>query len=596
MFPNRTKSKISGLLIFLACATLAIGADSPPGIWVDEAAPVDRVPSTLLSSARIEPLAVRHGLEDFVLTIGLIDPTNVDRLQVHIGTFTQNGIPVNPVLLFDNGLDGDVTAGDGLFTASNLALANAPSTVGSALIRFVNVDIVFNDTSVQSSTEDLALTALYVQPSVSIPQIEELAPDVAASPHVVSISMPLQGSFPDHFVSTTALTQRYYDFFPDDRDFLFIGRMFNTGGGAAGSFGTVRNDVQGIGISLFDSSSVYGSSGVLQGLMNIYWGNANWALMNHELLHRWAAHLDPSLNMSSVSSLNPGHWGAIEQDSTGFAGPPPYGGAFDHLEFVSGVEYRGWHDNDVIELQFSNLELYLMGLIDFSQLSSPIWTLVNPMWDRYETGAIRYSHYFADNLRPVTSAELIAAEGPRLPDATLSQKAFRSGTIVVYDRLLTPTELAFWEYSISEYEKPLSTFHDLTWQQAAGDLATLETYVPLVAGAVPDGSTVPGQPLRIGKTVIPNTITLIWDPSCRAADANYVVYQGPIGSFDAHTPVTCSTNGSTAWTFPAASDSAYYLVVPRNSRSEGAYGLDGDGTERAPNGFACAPQESGECQ
>jgi hypothetical protein len=121
--------------------------------------------------------------------------------------------------------------------------------------------------------------------------------------------------------------------------------------------------------------------------------------------------------------------------------------------------------------------------------------------------------------------------------------------------------------------------------------------VPSVAPIVqllPDAGRVPGASLRVDKAA-GGDVALAWDPSCSAADFDYVVYEGPIGSWGTHVPRTCSTAGATDATFTPAAAGSYYLVVPRNSASEGSHGVDGDGAERVPPAEPCFPQSLGAC-
>jgi hypothetical protein len=112
------------------------------------------------------------------------------------------------------------------------------------------------------------------------------------------------------------------------------------------------------------------------------------------------------------------------------------------------------------------------------------------------------------------------------------------------------------------------------------------------AGAVPDGASIAGAPLRLER-VPGERMKLTWGPSCAEA-TDYAIYEGTIGDWDSHVPVFCSTNGATERTFGRRGDT-YYLVVPRNQVREGSYGLDSAGNERASSSLACRPQEIGTC-
>lgn len=91
------------------------------------------------------------------------------------------------------------------------------------------------------------------------------------------------------------------------------------------------------------------------------------------------------------------------------------------------------------------------------------------------------------------------------------------------------------------------------------------------------------------------SITLNWLPSCSAGDTDYEVYEGLMGSWASHVPVTCSTAGATTATFPPASGNRYYLVVPRNATNEGSYGKNSASVERPVSSSFCVPQVLGTC-
>ena len=75
-------------------------------------------------------------------------------------------------------------------------------------------------------------------------------------------------------------------------------------------------------------------------------------------------------------------------------------------------------------------------------------------------------------------------------------------------------------------------------------------------------------------------LDLSWGSSCLASDVDYEVYQGFIGDFAIHNPLSCSTGGLTEITVPLPLGDKYFLVVPSSVTSEGSYGRTRDGTER----------------
>ena len=85
--------------------------------------------------------------------------------------------------------------------------------------------------------------------------------------------------------------------------------------------------------------------------------------------------------------------------------------------------------------EFSDLDLYLMGLLPPSAVAPGIVIQGSGCNDCTVPAS------------PITIADVIAANGPRVPDSTQSQKSFRVATVVISrDRLLNDEELAVLEY------------------------------------------------------------------------------------------------------------------------------------------------------
>ena len=112
-----------------------------------------------------------------------------------------------------------------------------------------------------------------------------------------------------------------------------------------------------------------------------------------------------------------------------------------------------------------------------------------------------------------------------------------------------------------------------------GNNAATDLFVPY-AGRAPD--------LTLSRSG--SELQLNWGSSCLETDADYEVYEGTLGDFESHTPVTCSTGGSTDRIVALPAGNAYYLVVPNNLTFEGSYGRASNGTERAAAANACLTQ------
>ena len=92
-------------------------------------------------------------------------------------------------------------------------------------------------------------------------------------------------------------------------------------------------------------------------------------------------------------------------------------------------------------------------------------------------------------------------------------------------------------------------------------------------------------------------VTIDWtlDSSCLESDADYALYEGTLGNFTSHVPVTCSSAPGSSWNFTPAAGNRYFLLVPVNATREGSYGLGAGGAERPASASACKPQAVAAC-
>lgn len=129
---------------------------------------------------------------------------------------------------------------------------------------------------------------------------------------------------------------------------------------------------------------------------------------------------------------------------------------------------------------------------------------------------------------------------------------------------------------------------------SVGAVANLYTLgPPRPAGAVPTTAGSPGLTLEWDDK--PSlSIHAAWPASC-ADEQNYGFYEGHLGDFTSHVPLTCSTKPYGEVWFTAPVFSSYYLVVPQRLGSEGSYGTTSAGVERTPSASACAPQFVAAC-
>ena len=167
-----------------------------------------------------------------------------------------------------------------------------------------------------------------------------------------------------------------------------------------------------------------------------------------------------------------------------------------------------------------------------------------------------------------------------------------SNVSLSYDPLLDTTQVLFdatVDPRASEGAKDLVIRYGQQYFRSASATQVLGT----PAGQVPvDGAAAP--PLSVVQLPT-GDLQLSWGPSCSASDVDFSVYEGSLGDFDGHTPVTCSTAGLPGHTFTPGAGNRYYLVVPQSADREGSYGLDGAGLERPPGFANCLGQATGAC-
>lgn len=432
--------------------------------------------SSYLTSARVDPICVRQGLDYFRLMIGMADPNIISIRMSTLGLIKYQETIVDPITLYDDGTHGDQVSSDQVFTIDHISIAHpSGNLIGKLGVRSRDFTFVYSDFSELVSNEDIALTLHYIDPNLPICHAITLDNDIQRTDYVVNIVQELTGSFPSHITDWWALIGRYYDFFIDDRDFIFYAAPFNTSTAPGGAIhGLISNNIQGIGLPSFDYSDSYGSSGRLKGAIGLFFGTTVGNSLNHEILHQWAARLNPSLDLANIGA----HWDCIRAGRSGFG---RLYGSYDYIEHVSDNTYRAWVDPTNEYYGFNNLELYLMGLVSIEDVNSPIVTLQNPvLQETQDVGDIKYFIYTADGMRNVSTDEIVSMEGPRIPSHVDSQKHFRSAVIVVYDRLLTDIELTYYDYAMREYEKTTSALHyGFTFQYSTRGLADISTILPV---------------------------------------------------------------------------------------------------------------------
>ena len=191
----------------------------------------------------------------------------------------------------------------------------------------------------------------------------------------------------------------------------------------------VQNDVEGIGSGIYDGTGGYGSEGRLKGVIHM---PVPGFIVNgpflHEIVHYWG-------NQGFVPTTVDGHWG--------YANVGGQLGGFNEVEAIGNNTYQGKMNglngfgtfaNGGNSVPYGNLELYLMGLLGEDELND-IQYAENPE-------SLGSGKFTADEIITLTSTELIAEHGSRVPSVEKSQKEFNAITVVLSHDTMSDSDLA----------------------------------------------------------------------------------------------------------------------------------------------------------
>jgi hypothetical protein len=379
--------------------------------------------------------------------------------------------------LFDDGTQGDVIAGDGVWTrAFALGFSEPPILrLYDGQLDRLTLSVVARDAEgnvvAPAHPFDARLDLGVLSPTRAREPTPRAVSAVASiSDHVVNLVIP---GFDGNAASVVG--ERLYALYPDDPfDFLVVFSTRLTGDGIPRSIG-VRNDAEGIHRPRFDASASFGSAGRLS---QVVLQNARvlGVELNHEIGHRWASYLDaPALDLTRPHGV---HWGP--SNHVGQMGNGPY------LEAVGGGRHfvTNAEDSEKFTLNpFSTLELYLMGLVG-PEAVAPLRFVTDP------AVTVQFGQSLDESAtRRVTIDDIVSVYGPRRPAAPDSQKDFRAAIVVVSDRALADTEWALSE-TVARYVEGTSAggvrsggLFDVVdppaFAAATGFRATLRTELPI---------------------------------------------------------------------------------------------------------------------
>jgi hypothetical protein len=234
-----------------------------------------------------------------------------------------------------------------------------------------------------------------------------------------------------------AMTRKFYQTHSDDFDQLVL--FTNTRTTKSGTFAfefTVANEVQGIGVDVFDASRNFGSGGRLRSVVNMdrlssypedpaqpFLGENNaLSVLGQECGHRWLAYLqfrDGATSSNDLLGRDEAHWSFFfDSDASHMEGndiEDRSGGVFRTVGAVS---------------RYSALDQYVMGLRAASDVP-PMFLVTSVMSGGSKEDAPRTGVEIRGTRKDVRIEDIVAAMGARRPDAASAPKAFRQAWVYV---------------------------------------------------------------------------------------------------------------------------------------------------------------------
>ena len=276
-------------------------------------------------------------------------------------------------------------------------------------------------------------------------------------------------------------SQKVYETHEDAYDYLvFYNNMGVTIPSAVAQYTPVRNTRTGMGDPLVDDGLEYGSARRLQGVMNMssidqypvnpngrvplraFTGDTPLTILGHEAGHMFLAYVsvrepgDP--NGKPMLSSDLFHWSfRFNSEASVLSGNRiKDNGADSTPRFITTA---------TVEL-YAPLDQYLMGLRQPEDVP-PTFYVKDPPSSIISRGPIpQVGVSFNGTRREVTIEELIATEGRRRPDATVSQRQYRFGFVLIVPQGTTPNTA-----QVQQVETFRSSFEDAFNQYTEGRAA-----------------------------------------------------------------------------------------------------------------------------
>lgn len=439
--------------------------------------------------------------DGMTMEVRIVGRTDVARVSVRPGT-----------PLYDDGTNGDLKAGDNVFTNAGMRPVCPADHIKSRGYAFWDYTLEFELKNGARYSSFYIIRIGLVDPKYrGVFEVKDFGNGLSATAYAFFIEDPKKEVFSGYPVSdiycglpNINAYRKLYSVLPDAFDIAMLTpgmQMYNRGLLENIPYAvTVANDVRNIGMKIQNDTAKFGSAGRLRTVIYNSFGGLD--VVDHELGHVWGVQIGSKLNLvqtDRIDALDAYHWN-VNSDVGGQMQLfyTETGGFGKFRPNNDGTTWR-FIKNTQSEMNepYSPLELYVMGLIGPEEVP-PMHIFTSPP-DMADPGRVKFESYTT-----ITMEDIIMAEGgERIPSAADSPKNFTLAYIVAQDipfddaayalhslmayHLITkdPPE----KYTSSRQASPFRFFMPFYW--ATGGRATLETRLPV---DVPDPAVLPDMP------------------------------------------------------------------------------------------------------
>jgi hypothetical protein len=397
--------------------------------------------------------------------------------------------PNETFALYDDGTHGDVAAGDLVFTASEIRpychtglTLKYGTTVGSWA---GTLELTLADGRTLPDERPVRIGLVHPKYRAKIGTVVDYQNGLSATAYaffIQDIDGAIFDGYPIAKAEADAASRRalamVYSILPDAFDLAVVMpgmTLFHAGDMSTVSAQALRaaNDVEHIGIPLFDNSRAYGSEGRLHGIILCPFGPVG--LFDSEIAGLWGADLGLRLALSVVASDASVLWDPLSDVGGQLAATfvSEDSSSFGHLAANGDGTWRLVSPDE--NERYSPLELYAMGLLPAAEVP-----------DAHVLSGVDLTdpeRITASSTRTVTIDDIIAAQGGiRVPSAETSPKSFAVAFVVVQDAAFTDAEYAYYSllsYALMRHEEPQNFDQFAPFYWATGGRGTLDTRLPI---------------------------------------------------------------------------------------------------------------------